>query len=126
MQDLGFSYQAVAGGFDHIAQITLIDERGVVRAQVYGEGFDIRNFVEPMKAMLIGGPVDSGVSLADRFRLFCTVYDARSGKYMVDYSYYVEIVAGIVVLAPVAWFLMRNLRTRRRMAERKPDDATTG
>lgn len=113
-RDTGFVFFDSPKGFDHIAQITLIDEDGVVRGQVYGDTFDIRNFVEPMKAMLVGAPVNTGLSLADRFRVFCTVYDPRSGKYVIDYSYYVEIAAGVIVLLPVAWFLLRNFQRRRR------------
>lgn len=112
-RDTGFVFFDSAKGFDHIAQITLIDHRGVVRAQVYGQDFEIQKFVEPLKAMLIGAPIESGVSLSDRVRLFCTVYDARSGKYVFDYSFFVDIAAGVVVLTPVAWFLLRNLRRRR-------------
>lgn len=112
-RDTGFVFFESAKGFDHIAQVTLIDPQGIVRGQIYGENFDLPKLVAPIKAMLIGAPFDSDVSIADRVRFFCTVYDARTGKYRVDYSFYVEIFAGLTILVPGAWFLMRQWRRQR-------------
>lgn len=109
-QDTGFVFFDSLKGFDHLAQVTLIDKEGVVRAQVYGDYFDLPRFMEPMKALVLGGPVRGFDGLWDRVRLFCTIYDARSGKYYFDYSFFVMIFAGVTVLAPVAWFLWRNRR----------------
>ncbi len=36
---VGFSYFSSAGGFDHMAQVTVIDKNGKVYRQVYGGGF---------------------------------------------------------------------------------------
>lgn len=112
-QDTGFVFFDSAKGFDHLAQVTLIDRDGVVRAQVYGDTFDLANFTEPMKALVLGGPVRGMDGVWDRVRLFCTVYDARSGKYYFNYSFFIEIFAGITVLLPVAWFLLKNWRSSR-------------
>ncbi len=117
-QDTGFVFFDSAKGFDHLAQVTLIDRDGVVRAQVYGDTFDLANFMEPMKAVVSGGPVISAGALWERVRLFCTVYDARSGKYYFNYSFFIEIFAGITVLAPVAWFLLKNWRSSGRTGPR--------
>lgn len=114
-QDTGFVFFDSAKGFDHLSQVTLIDRNGVVRAQVYGDSFDLPRFMEPMKALVLGGPIRGFDGLWDRVRLFCTVYDARSGKYYFDYSFFVEIFAGVLVLVPVGWFLLQNWRASRRL-----------
>lgn len=111
-RDTGFVFFQSAKGFDHTAQITLIDGEGVVRAQIYGEDFALQKFADPIRSMLIRAPIDSDISWSDRVRLFCTVYDPRTGKYMTDYSFYIEVFAGTTVLLPVAWFLLRNWRRR--------------
>ncbi len=116
--ETGFVFFDSPKGFDHMAQITLIDAEGVVRAQVYGDDFEIRDFMEPMKSILIGSPIAGGVSLAERVRLFCTIYDPRAGKYVFDYTFFVEIFAGITVLTPVLWFLFRNAWRRLARAGR--------
>ncbi len=113
-RDTGFVFFESAKGFDHTAQITLIDGDGVVRAQIYGEDFALQKFADPIRSMLIRAPIDSDVSWSDRVRLFCTVYDPRTGKYTTDYSFYIELFAGATVLLPVAWFLFRNIRRQRR------------
>lgn len=114
-QDTGFTFYRSAKGFDHLSQVTLIDSEGVVRAQVYGDNFNIRQFMEPLKAILTGeiGALAGLSGLADRVRLFCTVYDAASGKYKVDYSFYIQIFAGLTVCVSVAIFLMRSWRRAR-------------
>jgi protein SCO1/2 len=120
-QDTGFVFYDSAKGFDHLAQVTLIDRDGVVRAQVYGDTFDAGNFIEPMKAILAGSAVTSPPSLWDKVRLYCTVYDARAGKYAVNYSFFLEIFAGITFLLPVGWFVARSWRFSGRHGRRSPD-----
>ena len=39
LRDLGFSYAAVAGGFDHVTQTTIVDRDGRIYRQVYGDDF---------------------------------------------------------------------------------------
>jgi protein SCO1 len=81
-RDLGFSYAASAGGFDHLTQVTLIDQDGRVAAQVYGESFEVQMLVGPLKALLTNAPLPqfSVAGLLERARLLCTVYDPRSGR----------------------------------------------
>jgi protein SCO1 len=50
--ELGFSYRAVAGGFDHPTQTTILDRDGKVYRHVYGEAFPLRMFMEPMKDVI--------------------------------------------------------------------------
>lgn len=49
LRDLGFSYVTAAGGFDHIAQTTIVDKEGRISRQVYGDDFPIQMLIEPLK-----------------------------------------------------------------------------
>ena len=55
-------------------------------------------------------PLFSLAGLGDRIKLFCTVYDPRSGRYYFDYSLFVTIVIGVLCLAGALWFLVRETR----------------
>ncbi|HSG95337.1 MAG TPA: SCO family protein, partial [Afifellaceae bacterium] len=75
MADLGFSYHAGAGGFDHVTQTTILDGDGRVHRQVYGDAFPIQVFLEPMKEVIFGTGLKSLSvnNLVDRIRFICTV-----------------------------------------------------
>ncbi len=87
LRDLGFSYAAAAGGFDHSAQTTIIDKDGRIQRQVYGDDFPMPMFVEPLKEVVYGSA--SPVSLSgfvDHIRYICTAYDPGAGRYRIDYG----------------------------------------
>ncbi len=54
LRDLGFSYRAVAGGFDHVTQTTILDRDGKIYRHVYGDDFPLQMFMEPMKDVVYG------------------------------------------------------------------------
>jgi protein SCO1/2 len=114
-RELGFAWTATPKGFDHIAQLSLIDAGGVVYRQIYGEDFDAPLLVEPLKQLATGAPVAAGDwrSLLERVRLFCTVYDRSSGRYRLNYSLFVEIFAGITILGAVVFSLFSEWRRQR-------------
>ncbi len=112
LQRFGLSVQRTPGGFDHLVQASIVDARGVIVRQVYGDQFELPLFVEPLK-QLVAGQAASSISLDDvwtKVRLYCTVYDPRSGKYRLDYSLFFEIFAGVTTLGAMGWFLLRNVR----------------
>jgi protein SCO1 len=111
-RDLGFIYFASPRGFDHLAQITIVDADGRVYRQIYGQDFEPPAVVEPLRELALGVTYNrSGVSnLLERVRLFCTVYDPASGRYRFDNSIIVAAVSGILSLGAVAIFLIRQLR----------------
>jgi len=117
---LGFSYFASAKGFDHLAQVSIIDGNGVVYRQVYGEYFDSPFLVEPLKDLVFGrgASLTSLDGLVDRLRLFCTLYDPAAQRYRFDYSVFIGFGIGLAVLASVGFVLVRNVvrltRSRRR------------
>lgn len=116
LDDVGFSYSAAAGGFEHVAQTTLVDAQGYVRRQVYGDDFPIQMFVEPLKGLVFGTQTRSLslADLADRVRFLCTVYDPMSGRYRTDYAIFLGIGLGAASLVLMAWVIVGLWRGVRR------------
>jgi protein SCO1/2 len=119
--DLGFAYAATAGGFDHVAQITVIDPAGRVVRQLYGESFEPALLTAAVREAATGAPVPMQDlrALLDRVRVLCSVYDPATGKYRLDYALFVEIFAGITVLGAVAHYLLREWRRKRQPARHR-------
>lgn len=116
-EDTGFHYVPSPNGFDHTVQVTLLDEEGKVFRQVYGEIFDTPLLIEPLKHLVFDTPApDEGVfsRLANRVRLFCTVYDPKSDRYYFDYSLFMGILAGVLVIGFGIIWLLREIGHRRR------------
>jgi len=87
LHDLGFSYAAVAGGFDHVTQTTIVDRDGRVYRHVYGDDFPIQMFIEPLKDVVYGTATGLSIGgLIDRLKFICTVYDPGAGRYRIDYG----------------------------------------
>ncbi len=115
-RDLGFTYFPAAGGFDHIAQVTVLAPDGVVYRQIYGDSFELPMLIGPLKELLGGQARQAGFAgVWAKVRLFCTVYDPNTGGYRLNYSLFIEIFAGISVLAGIAGFLAREHRRYRAM-----------
>lgn len=87
LRDLGFSYVAVAGGFDHVTQTTIVDRDGKVYRSVYGEDFPLPVFIEPLKDAVYGTSSSFSVGgILSRIKFICTVYDPGAGRYRIDYG----------------------------------------
>jgi protein SCO1/2 len=118
VENVGFIYFPTARGFDHITQVTVTDRNGVIYEQVYGGTFELPWLVEPLKDLILNRPQSrhnflSGV--VDRVKLFCTVYDPNTGRYRFDYSLFVQIAIGaLVVLGTMSYLLIEIRRARRR------------
>ncbi|MBM3567378.1 MAG: protoheme IX farnesyltransferase [Alphaproteobacteria bacterium] len=116
--NLGFLYAPVAGGFDHLSQVSVIDANGRVYRQVYGENFAPQALVEPLKDLIYGGSPDYTTlsGLAKRVRLICTVYDPNQGGYRFSYGIFFGLVIGAMtvlgsfVLLVRVW--LRQMRPR--------------
>jgi protein SCO1/2 len=110
-EDTGFLYyEASWGGFEHLAQVSVIDQQGRVFAQVYGTEFEPPALIEPLKDLIFGrdAATVSLEGLIDRIRLFCTIYDPRSDRYHFDYSIVVGLIIGSLVLGSIGFVLGRN------------------
>jgi len=118
LREFGMSVTATSAGFDHLIQATIVDARGTIHAQVYGDAFELPLFVGPLKTALAGEAARTPTleNLWLKVKLYCTVYDAASGKYKVNYSLFFEIFAGLSTLGALLWFIGRE--ARRSLRER--------
>jgi len=115
-KEVGFIYYPSPTGFDHLLQSTLVDKNGRVYGQVYGiagSEYDTPRLVEPLKKMVFGDTGDGSLltTLSNRVRLFCTVYDPQSGAYYFDYSLFVGIAIGLLILFSIIFWLLREWRS---------------
>lgn len=113
IDDLGFSRVPSPRGFDHIAQISIVDQDGRVHGHVYGADFEAPALVEPLKVLALGqATVFTDVTAVfERVKLFCTFFDPKSGRYAVDYSFVIALTVGGLALLGLAAFLTRALWT---------------
>jgi len=116
-RDTGFVWTPTASGFDHLTQATIIDGRGRVFQQVYGESFELPMFVGPLKELATGSPapVQDLAGIFERVRILCTVYDPRAGKYRLNYGLIIEILVGLSVLGGTLAYLGNEWRRQRRI-----------
>ncbi len=112
-KDMGFVFfPSEEGGFNHITQTTYIDGQGKVYLHIYGDEFDNKTLLQPLKDMIYNVKVaEPGlVGLSNKVRLFCTIYDAKTGKYKTDYSYFYGIGMGVLVSMLIAFLIIIEYR----------------
>jgi protein SCO1/2 len=96
LRDLGFSYVAIAGGFDHVTQTTIVDRDGRIYRHVYGEDFPLQMFMEPLKDVVYGTRTAFTFGgMIERIKFICTTYDPGARRYRIDYG----LVFGSVIAA---------------------------
>jgi protein SCO1/2 len=111
LRDLGFSYVAVAGGFDHVAQTTIIDRTGKIYRHVYGDDFPIQMFIEPLKDVVYDTALSfSFGGLIDRVKFLCTTYDPGAGRYRIDYGLAFGSVIAALSLVIFGGLILREWR----------------
>lgn len=111
LRDLGFSYRAVAGGFDHPTQTTILDRDGKIYRHVYGEAFPLRMFMEPMKDVVYGTTTPISFSgIVDRIKFICTAYDPGAGRYRIDYGLMFGSVLAAISLLVMGGLIAREWR----------------
>jgi protein SCO1/2 len=115
LRDLGFSYAAVAGGFDHVTQTTIIDRDGKIYRHVYGEDFPIQILIEPLKDVIYGTTTSFTLrGLFDRIKFICTTYDPGAGRYRIDYGLiFGSVIAALSLLVMGGLILREWHRTAR-------------
>jgi len=116
LRDLGFSYAAVAGGFDHITQTTIIDRDGKIYRHVYGEDFPIQMLIEPLKDVIYGTTTNFTLGgLLDRIKFICTTFDPGTGRYRIDYGLMFGSVIAALSLFVMGGLLLREWRRAARV-----------
>ncbi len=113
----GFTAFPSPRGFDHVAQVTVVDREGIVYQQAYGENIPTPQLVEPLKELILGLPAKKNESTVDllvrRVRFFCATYDPRDDTYRYDYSLFVGIFIGAFCILSVVIFLVREIRRNK-------------
>lgn len=117
-EDLGFVFVPSAKGFDHLAQTTVIDAEGRVFRQILGDEFEPPALVEPLKQLIYGRAANFTTveGLANRLRLFCSIYDPSQERYRFDWSVFIGTAIGFLSLVGVGVVLVRAWRESRRHA----------
>ena len=118
--DLGFVFFTSAAGFEHMTRTTIVDAQGIVYRHLYGADIEPPHLMEPMKDLIYGRKANA-VSLEgifNRVRLFCTIYDAREGRYRFDYSIFITISAGMIAFFGFGFVLVRAWLANRRDTRR--------
>jgi len=111
-QELGFAFFSSPNGFDHIVQASIIDADGRIYRQVYGEVFDTPLLVEPLKELVLGRPKPGQTfmsDLLDKVRFFCTTYDPSRDAYHFDYSLFIGMAIGALIIIWGTVFIVRAL-----------------
>jgi len=134
-KDLGFVFfPSPEGGFEHVTQTSFIDREGKVYLHVYGEEFENKTLLEPLKNMIYNvkstDPVyniktaESGFAgIAKSVRLFCTVYDSKAGRYTIDYSFFYGIGLGVLSSLLIIWWIVSEYRRSPKPKRHFPEHA---
>jgi protein SCO1/2 len=115
LNDLGFSYRSVAGGFDHPTQTTIVDRDGKIYRHVYGEDFPLTMFMEPMKDVVYGIRTPFSLTgILDRIKFICTAYDPGMRRYRLDYGLVFGGSIAAISLLAMAGLIVREWRRSAR------------
>ncbi len=110
-RETGFLYYPSPSGFDHLIQATILDADGRVYRQVYGQVFDTPLLVDPLIELVLGRASPGQPlldNLVDKIKLFCTTYDPATDGYYFDYSLFVGMAIGFVIIALTSNFVVRS------------------
>lgn len=117
-KDLGFVFFPTdEGGYNHITQTTFVDGQGKVYRQIYGDEFENKTLLEPLKDMIYNiKTAEPGLAgLSNKIKLFCTVYDEQAGTYKVSYNYFYAVGLGVLVsLLIIGWIVFEYRRSPKR------------
>lgn len=122
-RDFGFSHVATPAGIDHILGVTVLDAKGHIYSQVYGERLSADKLGEPIRQLLLGAPLPQAVRLSDlmeRVRILCTVYDPQTGAYRYDYGLILMLMGGLTFFLFMIWFFAAEWLARRRSRRPPP------
>jgi protein SCO1/2 len=117
-QAFGFSYVATPAGFDHVLGVSVVDARGRIHAQVWGDKLRADALGKPLRELLLDAPLPNATStlaaVVERVRILCTVYDPETGEYRYDWKLIFELIGGLLFFGSAAIYLLLEWRDRRR------------
>ncbi len=114
-RNLGFIYFSTPKGFDHLIQASVVDANGRIYRQVYGMTFEPPQLVEPLKELVYGTkPGEAALSSVwKKVKLFCTTYDASRDGYRFDYSLFIGMGIGLLIIGVALGSLVREYLRHR-------------
>lgn len=115
-KDLGFYYEKIQGGFDHLNVVTIIDAKGKIYKHVYGLDFkpeEILSAVSGATNQNYDRVVSTGSQgILNRLILFCYKYDEKTGQYKLDYPFLIgTAMEAIVILTIILFVWGRNIKS---------------
>ncbi|MCW8909259.1 MAG: long-chain fatty acid--CoA ligase, partial [Gammaproteobacteria bacterium] len=102
-----------------LEKVFVIDAKGEIYRQVYGEVFETQLLVDPLIELVYNRPKPNQTmldSLLDKVRFFCTSYDPNSDSYHFDYSLFIGMFIGALILLLTAMFITREWRRQKRQS----------
>lgn len=124
-KDLGFVFTPnPEGGYDHISQTTIVDAKGKIYVQIYGDEFENITLLQPLKDVIYNiQSVQPGLEgISNRVRLFCTLYDRKTGEFKVNYNYFVGIGMGVFLSILILWWIVHEYRRSPKRHHRTDDE----
>jgi protein SCO1 len=118
-QAFGFSYVATPAGFDHVLGVSVVDARGRIHDQVFGDKLRADQLGRPLRQLLLDTPLPSAPvstlsAVVERVRILCTVYDPDTGEYRYDWKLIYELIGGALFFGSVLVYGLIEWRSRRR------------
>ena len=120
VKNIGFSAVPSPKGFDHLVQTTVIDGNGVIYRQLYGEVIPTPLLVEPLKNLVLGRPSAKENVIQDmvrRVRFFCTSYDPARDGYRFDYSIFVGMFIGAMIIIIAFYQIFKEIRRSKKLGK---------
>lgn len=114
-KDVGFVFYPSSNGFDHLIQATVIDADGKVYRQIYGQVFETPLLVDPLIDLVLDRPQPAESLLSDltkKVKLFCTTYDPVRDGYYFDYSLFLGMLIGAIIIAYTVFVMIKETRAR--------------
>lgn len=113
--EVGFTWVPSPRGFDHVAQVSILDAEGRVVRQVYGEDIAPPALVEPIRTLLLGRSPErlSARELIGRVRLYCSVYDPVERRYRFDYAMFAGAIPLLLAFGMAAVAIVLAGRRKR-------------
>ncbi|MBF0383200.1 MAG: SCO family protein [Magnetococcales bacterium] len=119
IKNVGFSYMLSPRGFDHVVQATVVDKNGTIYRQVYGETIHTPLLLEPLKELILGQPA-AQESVVDnvirRVKLFCTSYDPTQDAYRFDFSIFIGMFIGGMIILTGVYTVYKEIRKNKKLS----------
>ncbi len=106
--DLGYTYEKVRDGFDHLNRVTLIGADGTIARHFYGADFDFAEMEEAIENVISGSGVSTYLTKKfNSFLLYCSNYDPISKTYKIDYPFLIAIGINLLLMALAVLFWLK-------------------